>query len=104
MACLVALTREGFIVDVVDHRGTSSGLGVYRKEVTEEEHNKYNANKCMTMHDMAKRDARCALTRYEVVPVKGGNIRESIPGVSRFWAKESKGESCEFDMLGVCGG
>ena len=23
------------------------------------------------MHDMTKRDARCALTRYEVVPVKG---------------------------------
>ena len=25
----------------------------------------------MTMHDMTKRDARCALTWYEVVPVKG---------------------------------
>ena len=23
------------------------------------------------MHDMTKREARCALTRYEVVPVKG---------------------------------
>ena len=33
--------------------------------------NKYNANKCMTMHDMTNRDARCALARYEVVPVKG---------------------------------
>ena len=32
---------------------------------------KYNANISMTMHDMTKRDARCALTRYEVVPVKG---------------------------------
>ena len=39
-ACLVALGREGFVVDVVDHRGTGSGLGVYRKEVTEGEHNK----------------------------------------------------------------
>ena len=29
------LWQEGFIVDVVDHRGTGSGLGVYRKEVTE---------------------------------------------------------------------
>ena len=35
----------------------------------------------MTMHDMTKHDARCALTLYEVVPVKGGNIRENIPGV-----------------------
>ena len=40
------------------------------------------------------------LTWYEVVPVKGGNIRESIPGVSRFRAEEREGESCEFDRLG----
>ena len=66
--------------------------------------NKYNANKCMTMHDMAKRDARCALTRYEVVPVKGRNIREIIPGVSRFRADEPEGESYVFAMLGMCGG
>ena len=39
-ACLVALARKGFVIDVVDHKGTSSGLGVYRKEVTEGEHNK----------------------------------------------------------------
>ena len=29
------LWQEGFVVDVVDHRGTGSGLGVYRKEVME---------------------------------------------------------------------
>ena len=29
------LWQEGFIVDVVDHRGTGSGIRVYRKEVTE---------------------------------------------------------------------
>ena len=34
------LRQEGFVVDVVDHRGTDNGLGVYRKEVTEGEHNK----------------------------------------------------------------
>ena len=66
--------------------------------------NKYNANKCMTMHDMTKRDARCALTRYEVVPVKGENIRESIPGVSHFRTDEPDGESCVFGMLGMRGG
>ena len=32
-----------------------------------------------------------------------GNIRESIPGVSRFRRDESEGESCVFDMLGVRG-
>ena len=29
------LWQEGFVVDVVDHRGTDTGLGVYQKEVTE---------------------------------------------------------------------
>ena len=32
--------EEGVVVDVVDHKGTGSGLGVYRKEVMEGEHNK----------------------------------------------------------------
>ena len=56
------------------------------------------------MHDMISIDARRALTRYEVIQVKGGNIRESIPGVSRFRTGEPKGESCEFDRLGMRGG
>ena len=53
--------------------------------------NKYNANKCIAMHDMASSGARGALTRYEVIPVKGENIWESIPGVSRFWTNETGG-------------
>ena len=56
------------------------------------------------MHDKAMCDARRALMRYEMIPVKGGNIRESIPGVSRFRTDEPEGESCEFDGLGMCGG
>ena len=55
------------------------------------------------MHDKAMCDARRALTRYEVIPTKGENIRESIPGVSRFRIDEPEGESCVFGMLGVCG-
>ena len=58
----------------------------------------------MTMHDMTKREARRALTRYEVIPAKGENIRESIPGVSCFQTNEPEGESCEFDRLGMRGG
>ena len=58
----------------------------------------------MMMHDKTKRDARCALTWYEVVPVKGENIRESIPGVPRFQTDEPEGESCEFAKLGMRGG
>ena len=56
------------------------------------------------MHDMSRSDARRALTWYEVVLVKGGIIRESIPGVSCFRAEEPEGESCGFDRLGGCGG
>ena len=37
-ACLVALAREGFVVDVVDHGGIGGDLEVYQKEVTEGEH------------------------------------------------------------------
>ena len=57
----------------------------------------------MTMEDMTMHGARCALTQYEGVPVKGGNIRESIPGVLHFWTDESEGESCVFAMLGMRG-
>ena len=39
-----------------------------------------------------------------MIPTKGGNIRESIPGVSRFRTDEPEGESCVFGMLEVCGG
>ena len=56
------------------------------------------------MHDMTSSGARGALTRYEGIPAKGGSIRESIPGVPHFRVGEPEGESCEFDMLGVCGG
>ena len=55
------------------------------------------------MHDKISNDARRALTWYEVMPVKGGNIRENIPGVSHFRTDEPEGESCVFAMLGMCG-
>ena len=46
----------------------------------------------MMMRDVTMSGARCALTWYEVIPSKGGNIRESIPGVSRFRTNEPEGE------------
>ena len=58
----------------------------------------------MSMHGMTSSGARGALTRYEVIQVKGGNIRENIPVVSRFWTDEPEGESCVFAMLGMRGG
>ena len=97
------LWQEGVVITVVVLSGISNGLGVYRRR-RGGRNNKYNANISMTVHDKTSNDARRALAWYEVVPVKGGNIRESIPGVLRFRAKELEGESCEFDRLGVCGG
>ena len=45
-ACLVAQTRRRVVVDVVDHREISIGLGVYRREEGEEIVN--TSNRCMT--------------------------------------------------------
>ena len=56
------------------------------------------------MHDMTSSGARGALTRYEVVPMKGKNIRESISSVPHFRTGDPEGVSCVFDMLGMCGG
>ena len=56
------------------------------------------------MHDMTSSGARGALTRYEMVPMKGGNIWENIPRVLRFRTDEPEGESYVFVMLGMRGG
>ena len=65
------LWQERGVVNTVVELGSSSvGLVVYQREDGEETMNT-NANRCITMHDKAIRDARRALTRYEVLPVKG---------------------------------
>ena len=76
------LWQGGGVVNSVVELGSSSvGFVVYRREEGGR-NSKYNANISMTMRDMTSSGARCALKRYEVIPVKGGNIRESIPGVT----------------------
>ena len=100
-ACLVALPRK---------RGrqqrSRSGHQQRRQSRSLSErrggrNNGYNANRCIAMHDMTSSGARGALTQYEVVPPKGGNIRENIPGVSCFRTNELEGESCVSAMLGM---
>ena len=102
-ACLVALARRG--------RQQRSRLGHQQRRQSRSlsekrggRNNEYNANRCISMHDKTSNDARRALAWYEVVPIKGGNIRENIPGVSCFRAEEPEGESCGFDRLEGCGG
>ena len=48
--------------DGVEHTNIGSGLGVYRKEITEGEHNKNRAIKCKTKQDAAICCARGDLT------------------------------------------
>ena len=90
-ACLVALARERGR-QLRSRTGQQQRRSRSLPERRGGRNNEYNANKCISMHDMSRSDARRALTRYEVVPVKGGNIRESIPGVSRFRAEEPEGK------------
>ena len=52
--------------------GSSVSLGVYRRE--EGEDNKYNADRCITMHDMAIWRSRHELTQYYVLQTKWENI------------------------------
>ena len=101
-ACLVALARRGR-----QHRSRPGQQRRRSRSLPERRggrNNEYNANISMTMEDMTMRGARCALTRQEVVPAKGENIRESILGVSRFRMDEPEGESCVFAMPGMRGG
>ena len=72
--------------DVVDHRGISSGLGVYRRGEGEE-----TVNTSKQMHDKSISDARGVLTQCYTIPTKGGNIRESFAGVRHFWTNETEG-------------
>ena len=66
------LWQEGGVVNSVVELGSSSvGLVVYRREEGGR-NNEYHVNRCISMHDMSRSDARRALTWYEVVPVKGG--------------------------------
>ena len=102
-ACLVALARERgrqLHSRTGQQQRRSRGLPKRRGG----RNNKYSANISKTTQDMTKSGARCVLTQYGVMLAKGEIVRESIPGVPCFRAKEPEGESCEFDMLGVRGG
>ena len=57
------LWQVGGVVNSVVELGSSSvGLVVYRREEGGR-NNEYNANKCISMHDMTSNDARCAQSR-----------------------------------------
>ena len=90
-ACLVALARERGR-QLRSRTGQQQRRSRSLPERRGGRNNEYNANRCITMHDMTKRDARCALTRYEVVPVKGENIRKVFPVFRVFGQRSRRGK------------
>ena len=87
------LWQERGVVNSVVDRGTSSGVSlvVYRREEGGR-NNEYNANKCIAMHDMTSSGARGALTRYEMVPVKGGTSGKISPVFRVFGQMNRRGK------------
>ena len=68
------------VVDVVEHKGISIGLGGYRREEREEgEAYKSNRN-----HDMAVIYARSGLMQYYTLHTKREHIRRGFSGVWLF--------------------
>ena len=85
------LRREGgVVVDVVDHRGISSDLGVYRREEGGGTVNtsKQMQHRCMTG---VTRRARGVLERCYTIPAKGDNIRKVFPELGIFRQMKPRG-------------
>ena len=77
-ACLVALARRRGR-QLRSRTGQQQRRSRSLPERRGGRNNEYNANKCISMHDMTSNDARRALTWYEVVPVKGGKHPGKYP-------------------------
>ena len=83
--------ERGVVNSVVELVSSSVGLVVYRREEGGR-NSKYIASKCITMHDMTSIDARCALTWYEVVPVKGETSGKISPVFRVFGQRSRRGK------------
>ena len=90
-ACLVALARERGH-QLRSRTGQQQRRSRSLPERRGGRNNEYRVNRCISMHDMSRSDARRALTWYEVVPVKGGNIREVFPVFRVFGQRSRRGK------------
>ena len=54
--------------------------------------NEYNANRCISMHDMTRNDARCAQTRQQVIPAKGETSGKVSPVFRIFGQMNRRGK------------
>ena len=90
-ACLVALARE---------RGrqlrSRTGQPQRRSRSLPERrggrNNEYQVNRCISMHDMSRSDARGALTWYKVVLVKGESSGKVFPVFRVFGQRSRRGK------------
>ena len=85
------LWQERGVVNTIVVLGSSGvGLVVYRREGGR--NNEYNANRSITMHGKTSSGARGALTRYEVIPVKGETSGKISPGFRVFGQRSRRGK------------
>ena len=89
-ACLVALARERGRQLRSRTGASASSRGLPKRRGGR--NNEYNANRCITMHDMTSSVARSALTRYEVIPVKGETSGEISPVFRVFGPMNRRGK------------
>ena len=86
------LWQERGVVNTVVVLG-SSGISLVVYQIEEGgRNNEYNANRCITMHDKTSSGARGALTRYEVVSVKGESSGKISPVFRVFGQMNRRGK------------
>ena len=78
--------EEGVVVDVVDHRGIRSGLGVYLRGEGEE-----TVKTSKQMHDKTISGARGVLTQCYTIPTKEKTSGEVFPKFSIFGQMKRRG-------------
>mgnify|MGYP000939417881 CR=1 FL=1 len=90
-ACLVALARERGR----QHRSRTGQQQRRSRSLPERRggrNNEYKVNRCISMHDMSRSDARRALTWYEEVLVKGETSGKVSPVFRVFGQRSRRGK------------
>ena len=87
-ACLVALARERGR-QLRSRTGQQQRRSRSLPERRGGRNNEYQVNRCISMHDMSRSDARRALTWYKVVLVKGESSGKVFP-VFRVFGQRSQ--------------
>ena len=90
-ACLVALARERGR-QLRSRTGQQQRRSRSLPERRGGRNNEYQVNRCISMHDMSRSDARRALTWYKVVLVKGESSGKVFPVFRVFGQRSWRGK------------